>query len=107
MKILCGVRHCTYLADAAIEDFPVCALHDAPQTRYILEALSVPGAFWMHDRPIVCPVGELEEKDLVPVEAPSSAIHVFEDPSFPDVPSTPSRTIKPDYDLTNTDYLGH
>jgi hypothetical protein len=106
MAILCAVYSCWYIADSSIEDFPVCALHDAPQTRGLLEKLQRPGAFWMDDRPIVCPIGELQESDFEEKTATEGAIHCWDDPNLANVPDKPSWKISPAYDLTRTDYLG-
>ncbi len=100
--ILCAVRHCDYIADSAIEDFPVCSLHDAAQTRGILEKLMRPGAYWMDDRPIVCPCGDLGESDFAERAAPEGSLHCWDDPLMAGVPDTPSRKISPAYDLTYT-----
>lgn len=61
------MRCCRYTADSTIEDFVVCALHDAPQVRALLEQLKAPAAYRAADgRPIVLPCGELEESDFEP-----------------------------------------
>lgn len=109
MRFLCAVRCCRYIADSDIEGFLVCVLHDAPQTRAILEELKLPAAFWMHGRPIVLPCGDLLESDFEQQAAPEDAIQIWDDPAehVQSIPSTPSRTIAPCYDLTNTDFVGH
>ena len=94
----CAVLHCAYVAEAFIEDFPVCSLHNMHQTRYVLERLHVPGAAWMDDRPIVVPCGPLQEKHFEPKD--SSGIRAHEDPKLASVPDAPSRKISPNYDLT-------
>ncbi len=97
---LCAVSNCLYIADSFIEDFPVCALHNAHQTRKILERLEAPAAYWMHDRPIVMPCGDLTEEDFVTFGAPEGAMHAWEDQRLANVPTTPHRQIHPDFDLT-------
>ena len=62
---LCMVRQCPYRATGAIDDFLVCALHDAPATRGLLERLLAPAAYYAHEVPVVLPVGPLEEGDLI------------------------------------------
>ena len=105
---LCAVRHCMYIAESAIEDYLVCSLHDAPQVRGILEELKRPCAYFAHSRPIVLPCGDLDESDFVPRPVNDDSIHVWEDTSelMQSIPDTPSRNVSPNYDLTNTDYLG-
>lgn len=98
---MCQVWHCVYIADATIDDFNVCALHDHDATRGILERLMLPGAFGGGDgRPMVVPVGPLEEEHLVPREAPDNAIHVWDAPHMADVPEGPSKRTHPSFDLT-------
>ncbi|MDP2607270.1 MAG: hypothetical protein Q8S00_32435 [Deltaproteobacteria bacterium] len=58
----CGVANCPYESSTTIEGFPVCELHNAPQTRGILDKLERPGAFLMGGHLIVVPVGALEEE---------------------------------------------
>jgi hypothetical protein len=96
----CAVAHCLYIAESSIDDFVVCALHDAPQTRGILERLQMPGAYWFHERPIVLPTGDLTEADLIKVEAHEGSIYAWQDKSLADVPDFPSRSIHPNFDLT-------
>lgn len=100
MSDQCAVAQCDYVAEGAIEDFPVCALHNARQTRLILERLELPHAAWMDDRPIVYPAGtELTEAHFAP--KPSRAgLRAWEDPRLSEVPDRPSRAIHPDFDLT-------
>ena len=104
--ILCAVRHCCYLADSAIEDFHVCVLHDAPQTRGILEKLQTPAAYWAHERPIVVPCGDLESGDFERRAAPEGALYAYQDKRLANVPTTASKQTYPAYDLPNTDYVG-
>ena len=100
-EVLCSVRCCTYIADAAIEDFNVCALHDHDSVRSLLEKLYAPCAFsGADDRPIVLPVGVLTEADLVPEPALPGAIHVWEDPRMTEVPEGPSLITHKAFDLT-------
>lgn len=91
---VCSVRHCRYIAEGAIEDFVVCALHDAPQTRGILEQLMAPAAYY---GPIVLPCGPLLESDFEPREAHPDAIRAADDPRISD---GPPKMTHPNYDLT-------
>ena len=97
----CAVAHCLYIAESSIDEFVVCTLHDAPQTRGILERLQLPASFWAHDRPIVLPVGDLTEEELIKVPAAAEgSIYAWQDPHLASVPDTPSRQIHPNFDLT-------
>lgn len=56
----CGVRGCEYLAEMLDDergDFPVCALHDCPAVKAILDAMKGgPHHYWWSSgRPIVTP----------------------------------------------------
>ncbi len=70
MPIARNVVGCLYVAETQIEEcggFPVCPLHASPEVRAILDALQRPGAFWLPSgRPVVVPVGVLDERDLTP-----------------------------------------
>jgi hypothetical protein len=102
-RVICNVNGCLYVAEGFIEDYAVCALHDAPQTRRILEELRRPGAYWAHDRPVVLPCGQLEESDLELREAPEDAICAWEDKRLADVPTGPTACVHPNFDLTRRD----
>lgn len=84
----------------------MCVLHDAPQTRWILEQLKAPAAYWCHERPVVLPCGDLDESDFVPEQETAGALHAYEDPMLADVPDTPTKMVQPHYDLTHTDDMG-
>lgn len=100
MSQACAVHSCGYAAEALIEDFPVCALHDARQTRGILELGELPCAASMHGRPIVYRGGiQLAEEHFEPRES-LSAMKAFDDPRMLSVPTTPTRFIHPNYNLT-------
>jgi len=64
---LCSVAGCIFTASGEFDGFAVCELHDSPKVLAILEVLKCPGSFWCQGRPIVLPVGDLEEDHLVPV----------------------------------------
>jgi len=61
----CAVHACPYRAEARREVrgrlVEVCSLHDIEIVWDIFESGQRPGAFVMHDRPLVLPVGPLEE----------------------------------------------
>jgi hypothetical protein len=81
---LCAVLNCRYVAESSIDDFQVCALHDHPNVRAILERLKRPGAYyWSSGHPIVLPCGELTEADLVPHEAFEGATRAGEATDWP------------------------
>jgi hypothetical protein len=101
----CFVIGCGYVAESAIEDYQVCALHDAPQVRSMLERLERPHAYWCEERPIVLPCGVLTEKDFVP-HTGVGAIRAADDPQLALVDETPTRMVLPCYDLTRSDFLG-
>ena len=100
----CAVTGCVYRAESALEDFVVCALHDAPQTRAILERLERPGAYWAHGRPIVLPCGELTEQEFALQPVLPNDIHAWEDEWLASIPTEPTRQICPQYDLTREDW---
>ena len=101
---LCMVIGCHYIASANHQGTLVCALHDAPQVAELIASYQTPGAYWMDDRPIVLPCESAQEGQLV--EADSDDIHAWQDPRMESVPDTPSQRVLPQYDLTNTTYLG-
>ena len=96
----CAVRHCQYIAETAIEDFVVCALHDSSHVRRMLESMQAPAAYWMDDRPIVLPCDELSERDFEPQPVIEGAMRALDDPRLASVPGTPSVSIHPHFDLT-------
>lgn len=100
MMQACGVYGCDYVMEGYIEDFPVCGLHNARQTRQILEKLELPCCALSDDRPIVYPARiQLEEKHFEPRES-RSGMRACDDPRMREVPGTPSRIIHPNFDLT-------
>jgi len=99
----CAVRCCRYIAESSRDGFVVCTLHDAPQVWRIVEMLQAPAAFWGDDRPIVLPVGELVESDLIPVAAANGALYAWQDERLANVPSTPSSQTHRFYDLMRGD----
>lgn len=100
MPQCCAVANCDYVAESHLEDFPVCALHDARQTRKILELGELPCSGYSDDRPIVYRAGiELAEEHFEPVES-REGMKAFDDPRMLEVPTTPSRILHPNTDLT-------
>jgi hypothetical protein len=102
-KRLCSVRGCLYVAETFIDDYAVCALHDAPQTRGILEKLQRPQACWCLERPIVLPCGDLDESDFEVREAPEDAICAWDDETLASVPAEQPSGLHPNFDLTRRD----
>jgi hypothetical protein len=97
----CCVANCDYVVEGYIEDFPVCSLHNARQTRLILERLELPCAAYMDERPIVYLAGiDLTEEHFVPKPS-REGLRAWEDPRMSEVPGTPSRKVHPDFDLTH------
>ena len=100
MTQCCAVHSCDYIVEASIEDFPVCALHDARQTRGILELGELPCSGWSDDRPIVYRAGiALAAEHFEPRES-REGVKAFEDPRILEVDPTPSRLVHPNQDLT-------
>lgn len=100
--VYCNVVGCGYRADGVLAeygDFPVCALHDSPQTRGILEQLQRPHAYWCQERPIVLPCGALGETDLIQRPASESAASALECPHLAAVDLTAPCMVLPKYDL--------
>ncbi len=96
----CQVRHCQFVAEAEIEDFHVCSLHDAPATRGILEELKLPVSYWANEHPVVMPGRDLRPDDLELEDAPYYAIFAHEDENVLAVDfSKPNPIIFPAYDL--------
>jgi hypothetical protein len=96
----CCVHSCDYIVEGSIEDFPVCALHDARQTRGILCLGELPCAGWSSDRPIVYRAGiALAAEHFEPSES-RSGMKAFDDPRMAEVPTEPSRILHPNQDLT-------
>jgi hypothetical protein len=96
----CAVHCCHYIVEAHLDDFPVCALHDARQTRGILELGELPCAGHSDDRPIVYRGGiTLTAEHFEPQESPTD-MAAFDDPRMLEVPREPSRILHPNTDLT-------
>jgi hypothetical protein len=96
----CAVCSCDYVVEAHLDDFPVCALHDARQTRRVLELGELPCAAWSSDRPIVYRAGiALAAEHFEPKES-RGGMKAFDDPRMLEVDTAPSRTLHPDQDLT-------
>ena len=96
----CHVLSCDYVVEAHLDDFPVCALHDARQTRQILELLEAPCAAWSGGKPIVYRAGiALAAEHFEPRES-RSGMKVFDDPKILEVDPAPSRVVHPNQDLT-------
>ena len=99
--ICCNVAGCAYHADVILAEygnFPVCTLHDAPQTRGILDQLQRPAAYWYDGRPIVVPAGPLRAEHLAH-QPTTTGCAVGEDGMLDDVPEGPS-PVWPAFDLT-------
>lgn len=95
------VANCAYIAEGAIDDFEVCALHDHAATRGILEEGWRPAAYSVPSgHPIVMPCGPLEEKHLDPLSAPEWAVRAADDPRLDAVPEGPAPNVHPDFDLS-------
>lgn len=97
----CAVHSCDYVVEAHIEDFPVCALHDARQTRVWLEELLLPCAGWSCDRPIVYPSKiELAPEHFEHKESRSN-MKAFDDPRITEIDVENLKgTVHADQDLT-------
>lgn len=97
----CAVHCCDYVVEAHIEDFPVCALHDARQTRVWLEKLLLPCAGRSCDRPIVYPSKlKLLPEHFEPKES-RSGLKAFEDPRITEANYENLKGwVHPDQDLT-------
>jgi hypothetical protein len=97
----CAVHCCDYVVEAYIEDFPVCALHDARQTAVWLEKLLLPCAGWSCDRPIVYPSKiELSVEHFEPKES-RSGMKAFDDPRIQAIDVDDLKgVVHPDQDLT-------
>jgi hypothetical protein len=68
------------LAESSLDDFLTCALHDSPKVRAILEDLRMPTMLFPAEPFLVFPGFALEEDDLVPRPAPSSALRAEDCP---------------------------
>lgn len=97
--MVCAVAGCRYLVEAWIEDYPVCHLHDAPQVLSILMRCQRPGAFWMHDKPIVLPCGPLLPEHVAPGDGEPRG-RAADDPALHAADRRPSRSVHRDFDLT-------
>ncbi len=96
----CAVHCCDYVVEGYIEDFPVCSLHEARQTRGILEQGELPCSGKSCDRPIVYRAGiALAVEHFEPKES-HSGLKAFEDPYILETPSEPKGHVHPDQDLT-------
>lgn len=99
-KPQCCVANCDYVVEGYIEDFPVCSLHNARQTRLILEDLERPNAAWSDGKPIVYRSGTpLAEEHFTPKES-RDGLCAWECPRLSEVSDKPSRSVHPDFDLT-------
>lgn len=100
MSQACAVHCCDYVVESSIEDFPVCSLHDARQTRGILELGELPCSAWSNGKPIVYRAGiALAAEHFEPKESREGK-KAFDDPYILAVDTTPTRMVHPDQDLT-------
>ena len=99
----CAVRSCDYVVEAFIEDFPVCALHDARQTRVWLEKLYLPCAGTSEGKPIVFPSHiKLTQEHFEPKES-IKGVKAFDDPYLHELSNdleNQTGIVHPDQDLT-------
>jgi len=72
--LICNVANCRYTQTGKVEDFPVCELHDCKHVQAIIENFQRPGHFWMQDRPIVLPVGELAIEHFTPLPGNGASV---------------------------------
>ena len=100
MNQQCAVHSCHYIVEAHLDDFPVCALHDARQTRGILELGELPIAGYSDSRPIVYRGGIALAAEHFEVQEIPEGIKAFDDPRMLEVPREPSRNLSPNTDLT-------
>jgi hypothetical protein len=100
MSQQCAVHSCDYVVEAHLDDFPVCALHDARQTRGILEHGELPCFGWSDDRPIVYRAGIALAAEHFDHKESRQGAKAFDDPRILAVPTTPTRMVHPDQDLT-------
>lgn len=99
---LCLVANCCYVAESTISgfDFEVCALHDHPATKAILEAGRRPGAYWSKSGfPMVIPCGALDDADFEPKPGGPDAIKAEDCPLVARIPDGPADCFE-GYDLT-------
>jgi hypothetical protein len=96
---LCMVKHCSYVAESALDDFLVCGLHDDPRVRAILEALRMPAMLYPAEPFLVFPGFALEEDDLVPRQAPAGARHAEDCPKLAEAAKARPSSISAEYDL--------
>ena len=99
-KQACGVYCCDYVKEGYIEDFPVCALHDARQTRLILEAGLLPVAGFSRGRPIVYRSAKVLELKHLDYKESREGIKAFEHHLILEVDYTSKCTLHSDCDLT-------
>lgn len=97
--ILCMVKHCQYVAEAAFDDFKVCGLHDSPKVLAILEDLRMPSKLYPAEPFLVFPGFALCEDDLVPRPAPSSALRAENCPKLAEAAKARPSSIAAEYDL--------
>lgn len=100
MTQACAVHQCDYIVESAIEDFPVCALHDARQTRGILELGELPCSGQSHDRPIVYRAGITLAAEHFETKESRCGMRAFDDPRMSEVPTEPTNLVHPDQNLT-------
>ena len=101
MSQSCAVYGCDYVVEGYIEDFPVCSLHDARQTRGLLEKLVLPCAAWSCDRPIVYPSKIMLAVEHFEPKESRSGMKAFEDPRILAIDADKLRgSVHPNYDLT-------
>lgn len=99
-RVLCMVKHCSYVAEAAFADFQVCALHDSPKVLAILEDLRMPSKLYPSEPFLVFPGFALCEDDLVPRSAPAGALRAEECPKLAEAATKrQSASIQPEYNL--------
>lgn len=97
----CAVHSCDYVVESSIEDFPVCSLHDARQTRGILEDGELPYAAWSCDRPIVYRAGTPLALEHFEPEESRSGMKAFDDPRILEINvDTLKGAVHPNQDLT-------
>ena len=100
MTQVCAVYQCDYVVEGFLEDFPVCALHDARQTRCILELGELPCKGMSHNRPIVYRAGiTLAAEHFEPLES-RCGMKAFDDPRMLEVSTEPTNLVHPDQNLT-------
>lgn len=100
----CMVKHCPYVAEAALDDFLVCELHDAPKVRAILEELRMPAMLYPNEPFLVFPGFALCEDDFVHREAPADALRAIDCPRLAEAAKKrPSASISAEFCLLRGD----